>query len=306
MYYHKLPNAAACKITVTNTATLLSSLIATAASASTFAFEVGANALDIIPEDGDIRILFDGNTPTASNGVLLKSGGFYAFRGIPIHKMRLIRVSGNVVCSIQVGRAEQYEATAASVPASVGTVSISGDVTVDSEFPAAAAASDNFANPTTTSVMAMNMGWDGSAWDRLPGTAADGLLVNLGANNDVVLTNDSLIGPGDPVVDSYTSVAINLAAGNNQQLVAAPGANKQIWVYSIAFTVNVAGTVSFQDEDDTAITGIMPFGITGGMAIAQSGNFAMPIWKVATNKALEVDIVTSELDGYLTYAIVSV
>ena len=109
-----------------------------------------------------------------------------------------------------------------------------------------------------------------------------------------------------PNVDSYTQVAINLAAGANQSLVAAPGASKQIWVYGVAFLVNAAGTVSFQDEDDTAISGIMPFATNGGMAMAPSGNFAMPLWKVATNKALEVDVVTSELDGSLTYGIVSV
>ena len=121
-----------------------------------------------------------------------------------------------------------------------------------------------------------------------------------------VVLSGSGSGNAQPVVDSYGSLPINLAAGANQVLVAAPGANKQIWVYGINFLVNVAGTVSIQDEDDTAITGIMPFGATGGMAEAPSGNFAMPIWKVATNKALEMDIVTSELDGSITYGIISV
>ena len=113
-------------------------------------------------------------------------------------------------------------------------------------------------------------------------------------------------GAAIPNVDSYSKVAINLAAGADQQLVAAPGANKQIWVYGYHFMVNVAGTVSFQDSDDTALSGIMPFGATGGAVVTPSGNFAMPIWKLATNKALEVDVVTSELDGWLSYAIVSV
>ena len=144
------------------------------------------------------------------------------------------------------------------------------------------------------------------------GTNAIGkLAANSGVDiGDVDVTSTSIDksinGAGAPTIDSYTNVAINLAAGANQSLVAAPGASKQIWVYGITFTVNVAGTVSFQDEDDTAITGIMPVGVTGGMAISPSGNFAMPIWKVATNKALEVDVVTSEIDGFLDYAIVSV
>lgn len=64
-------------------------------------------------------------------------------------------------------------------------VTFSGGITVDSEFPDAAAITDNFANPTTTSVMSMLMGWDGSTWDRMPGDSTNGLTVNLGTNNDV-------------------------------------------------------------------------------------------------------------------------
>jgi hypothetical protein len=144
------------------------------------------------------------------------------------------------------------------------------------------------------------------------GTNAIGkLAANSGVDiGDVDVTSSpidkSINGPGAPTIDSYTHKAINLAAGANQSLVTAPGANKQIWVYGVAYTVNVAGSVSFQDEDDTALSGIITHAVNGGMSHSPSGNFAMPIWKVATNKALEVDVVTSELDGWLTYAIVSV
>ena len=132
---------------------------------------------------------------------------------------------------------------------------------------------------------------------------ASGLPVNVVAGTAV---GAAINGPGAPTIDSYTHAAFNLAAGADQSLVSAPGASKQIWVYGIGFSVNVAGTVSFQDEDNTAITGIMQIGATGGMVVSPSGNFSMPIWKIATNKALEVDVVTSELDGWIDYAIVSV
>ena len=59
-------------------------------------------------------------------------------------------------------------------------------VTVDSEFPAAAAITDNFANPTTTSAMSMLMGWDTSTWDRVQigdGTAASALRVTISTND---------------------------------------------------------------------------------------------------------------------------
>lgn len=122
------------------------------------------------------------------------------------------------------------------------------------------------------------------------------------------ITNSSLIGPGNPTVDSYASAVISAAANTaNQSLIAAPGASKQIWVYGISFTVGTAaGSASFQDEDDTAISGVMPFADKGGMVIGPTGNFAMPIWKVATNKALEVDTVTCDIKGSIQYAVVSV
>lgn len=141
------------------------------------------------------------------------------------------------------------------------------------------------------------------------GTNAIGkLAANSGVDiGDVDVTSlpKCLQGPSNPSIDSYTHASINLAAGANQVLVSS-AANKQIWVYGIGFTVNVAGTVSFQDEDDTAITGVMNIAATSGMVVHPSGNFSMPIWKLATDKDLEIDIVTSELDGWVDYAIVSV
>lgn len=120
--------------------------------------------------------------------------------------------------------------------------------------------------------------------------------------NDV---GGSINGPGEPTIDSVTQFAINLDAGANQVLVSS-AANKQIWVYAVAYTVSVAGTVSFQDEDDSAVSGIFDHAANSGLAIGPSGNFAMPLWKLGTDKDLECDIVSAALDGFITYAIVSV
>ena len=151
------------------------------------------------------------------------------------------------------------------------------------------------------------------------GTAAIGkLAANSGVDiGDVDVTSlpsvtigtntDSIDGPGTPTIDSYTTDDVNLAADTaNQSVIAAPGASKQIWVYGLAGTADVAGSISIQDEDDTALSGIMPVGATGGIVMNPSGNFAMPWIKVATNKALEIDTVTCTFDGTITYAIVSV
>ncbi len=121
----------------------------------------------------------------------------------------------------------------------------------------------------------------------------------------IELIDGAIIGPGEPTIDSVTQFAINLGAAANQVLVSS-AANKQIWVYAVAYTLSVAGTVSFQDEDDTAITGIMDHAANSGMAVGPSGNFSMPLWKLGTDKDLEVDVVTASIDGWITYAIVSV
>jgi hypothetical protein len=120
-------------------------------------------------------------------------------------------------------------------------------------------------------------------------------------------TNDSLIGPGDPVIDSYTSDDITGAANTANQVLISSASNKQIWVYGIQFTLGTAaGTVSFQDEDDAAITSVMAMALNSGLGIPPSGNFAMPLWKLGTDKDLEVDTVTCSIAGSIQYAIVSV
>jgi hypothetical protein len=119
---------------------------------------------------------------------------------------------------------------------------------------------------------------------------------------------DSIDGPGSPSIDSYSNAVVDLAASTaNQVLVAAPGANKQIWVYGLFMMADTAaGTVTIQDEDDTALTGTMAVSDEGGWVWPPSGNFAMPWLKVATNKALEADTGACSVDGVITYAVVSV
>jgi len=123
-----------------------------------------------------------------------------------------------------------------------------------------------------------------------------------------VAVGSALSGPGDPTIDSYTTVKIDLAASTaNQVLVAAPGAGKAIWVYGLFMMADTAaGTVVLQDEDDTALTGTMAVSDEGGWVLAPSGNFAMPWLKCTTAKALEADTGACTIDGLLCYAVVTV
>jgi len=104
------------------------------------------------------------------------------------------------------------------------------------------------------------------------------------------------------VASAMTSVAVNLAAGASQELVAAPAAGHQLWVYGYELHANVAGTVQFLDDTPTAKTGIMPVGALGGVAVMSP----YPIFKCGTAKALDITIVTSEIDGVVQYRDVTV
>lgn len=93
-----------------------------------------------------------------------------------------------------------------------------------------------------------------------------------------------------------THAVVNKTAGDNQSVIAAT-AGKEIWVYGYELHANVAGTICFQDQDDTALTGVMPVGANGGVAVTSP----YPLFKVIAGKALELDIVTSEIDGVIQY-----
>lgn len=166
-------NAASTKITVTNTATKLFDLMNTAGSlqnSESYYSNLYANGIIITPEDGSIRIL-TGVNPTATLGTLLSQGVTYFFPHQKLEDLRLIRTGGsNVACSIQLYKANQGESLSA-------VSAVGATITVDTEFPTASAASDNYANPTTTDVKSFGMLWDGAAWDRWPGDSTYGAKV---------------------------------------------------------------------------------------------------------------------------------
>jgi len=120
--------------------------------------------------------------------------------------------------------------------------------------------------------------------------------------------SSSIQGPGDPEIVSYSTAAVNLAASTaSQELVAIPGANKQIWVYGLFMMADTAaGTVALTDEADTALSGVMAVSKEGGWVLPLSGNFAMPWIKVTTNKALDADTGACTVDGIICYAIANV
>lgn len=170
--------------------------------------------------------------------------------------------------------------------------------------------------PDTASAIQCNAGTNLNTSSLALDTSVDGiegLITTLDAVVDTISSAIAdlvlgLVGPANPTdFDSYTSVAINLTTGANQVLVSS-AANKQIWVYSVSLLCGDADgqTFSFQDEDDTQLNGIQEVSQYGGLVRPGSGNFNMPIWKLGTDKDLEIDITGGDCDGDLQYAIVDV
>lgn len=102
---------AGLNISVTGVANSLFSLIdAVAPNSSKQSGWDNLDGLDIMAEDGDVRITFSPNfTPTASVGRLLKSGNPSRFRKKDLENIKLISTSGTVKCSVDVGKSAPGE-----------------------------------------------------------------------------------------------------------------------------------------------------------------------------------------------------
>lgn len=122
MYIQKAPNAAGSKISVTTTAANIFDLINTAAGTSlpNAGYTHRTNSIVIQPENGNVRVLFDGNTPTTTNGYLVSSGTNAIFANIPLKSMQLVSTSGTVTCSLIVGITSEGESTVISGTGSGG------------------------------------------------------------------------------------------------------------------------------------------------------------------------------------------
>lgn len=178
-------------------------------------------------------------------------------------------------------------------------VTVTGTVDI-TELPAAAALTDNFANPTTTQVAAMVMLWDGGNWDRAPGTSTDGATVNLGTNNDVVAAQRT-----DTIFESATAAvtpkfAIIDAASSGDNTLVAGVSSKKIRVLSLYLVAAGAVNVRFESgASGTALSGQMNLTTNSGIVLPYN-----PLGHFETAAAALLNMELSgavSVDGGLTY-----
>lgn len=249
MYYEKHQNAAGSKITVTATATNVYDLINTAASTNLprAGFAVDTNAIDITVEDGDIRLLWDGNIPTSLLGAPLSSGNVYRFRGIPLDKMKLIRVTGDVVCSVQPGKSDRsessnstaYDVTLEASGVTIGNVDsnlieIAGTAVnanggaIDAGTQTVVLATDD---PAVTSLAIMD------DWDN---TASDGASVSGDVAHDAV-------DAGEPVkIGGKASTSEPTAVANLDRVDAYFDENGRLHIVGKSYDTNSGADLSFE------------------------------------------------------------
>ena len=151
-------------------------------------------------------------------------------------------------------------------------------VTVDSEFPAAATAADNFSNPSTTNVMSMGMVYDGSAWDRMLGDSTNGALVNLGSNNDVTVTGTVTANL------SATDNAVLDAIDSNTDLGATTGGGAESGALRVTLANDSTGVISV-DDGGGALT-VDNGGTFAVQSTLQAGSAA--IGKLAANSGVDI------------------
>lgn len=102
---------AGMNVSVLTSASDLYTLINAASNNTTANYPVEPTALDIKPEDGDIRVTFDPSfTPTSTAGRLVKKGELFQVRNRPVKNMKFISAGTSAVkCSIEVGTAKMGE-----------------------------------------------------------------------------------------------------------------------------------------------------------------------------------------------------
>jgi len=176
--------------------------------------------------------------------------------------------------------------------------------------PIAAALSDDMTNPTTLLQGSCNMVFDGTTWDRLPGTTADGVLVNLGGNNDVTVTGTVDLGATDnAVLDSIvTALGGSLDVSAATVTVDATGQG-DVPVTLDGESVAVTGTVTANlSATDNAVLDAIAASVAGTLtvgshAVTNAGTFAVQvdaalpagtnaIGKLAANDGVDIGDVT--------------
>jgi len=106
---------------------------------------------------------------------------------------------------------------------------------------------------------------------------------------------------------ALTSIAVDAAKGDTRDLIAAPGANKQLWIHGGILTGSAEGTAKLIDSTPADLSGEFHVAANGGFTMPVNQRDNQPWFKCATNTKLQVVLsANTDLDGVLLYRTVDV
>ena len=132
-------------------------------------------------------------------------------------------------------------------------------------------------------VLSATMGFNGTTWDRIRGTVADGLLVNLGANNDVTVASLPL--PSGAATET-TLAAINTKINTKALNVQVAGTDVGLITNSVLHGLTTAGGGSYVDVKVT------PSGALAVDATLSAGTALVGIFGIDQDTANANEVVT--------------
>ena len=151
-----------------------------------------------------------------------------------------------------------------------------GSLIADTELPAAALLADNAATPTAPAVGSFGMVFDGATWDRMPGNSADGLLVNLGANNDVTITGavDTELAAAAALSDAFVNPTTAPVGAFNMGFDGTDWERLRVLQAPNAVTGRAVGSLAVGKTEGKATYRIAFRGLAGvtGVAVRLAGN----------------------------------
>lgn len=179
-------------------------------------------------------------------------------------------------------------------------------------------------NITSGILSVHNRLWDGAAYDRTPGNSTDGMLVNLGANNDVVASATNLdirdlssasdsvalgagtaaIGkliPPDYDVTSHTAKAVKYYTSTGAAtdgIIWSPAAGKRWHVTTLFINVSAAAVVTIEDDLAGGDNPIMKMDLAANSGVAIPFGELYPL--TSGEDAADLIITTTAGNVYVT------
>ena len=174
----------------------------------------------------------------------------------------------------------------------------SGDVSTSNPFP-------TDLRQIVGTAAAVGAGAVSNGVQRMTLASDDPAVVDLAALEALII--GCFRGLATPTINTTLTTAVITGAANTaDQDVIAAVASKQIWIYGICGAGHTAtGTVLFEDSNNTAMSAAITLTAGGVLTMAPSGNYAMPIMKLATGFGLRLTTVTCGFNGFITYATIT-